>query len=63
MGRYTARDYDIADRYVKDCLSHFGEMAISKIRSFIELQYYRCNLSFNEYLACLDILKDKENGL
>ena len=63
MGRYTARDYDIAFRFIRDCFGHFKTDSISRIRSFVEMSYNRNNLSFNEYLACLDILTDKENGL
>ena len=63
MSRYTYRDYDIADRFVRDCFNHFQTNNISKIRSFVEFSYNRNNLSFNEYFACLDILNDKERGI
>lgn len=60
---YTAKDYDIAYDYIVNCISHFGVDNNAKVKSFIEMQYNRGNITFNEYLACIDILKDKENGL
>lgn len=60
MNRYTYKDLLIAEDYINQCMGHFGTNNISRIHSFVKMNYNRGNLTFNEYLACLDILKDKE---
>lgn len=59
MGRYTYADYDIATKYVDEVYAHF-EYNLQKTKSFIEMNYNRGNLTFNEYLAACDYMQDME---
>ena len=57
--RYTNEDYDIASSFVNDVYNHF-KFNIQRTKSYIEMQYDRCNLTFNEYLAACDYIQDME---